>query len=241
MDSPIKPIFLLADSQLLFWSQGEEAFIDRLQALIDEDTPKAAYIGASNGDNPEFFQLFCGAMEGMGSVECRLIPSEPSEEDLEFFDEASLILLAGGDVRQGWRTMKRNGIQQRIIERYYTGAVLIGVSSGAVQLGLHGFAAKASGRFRLFDTFKLVPLLIDVHAEPDWQRLHQTLPRADEATRGLGIPSGSGAVLYPDLTLEAIRRPLIELSREPEGDGHQSLIFPPESSDPDGLLESSPS
>ena len=229
MDIPIKPIYLLSDSQLLFWRDDEgDLFLDRVRAHFDSDRPKAAYIGASNGDRPEFYELFKGAMEGVGIQDCRMIPSEPSESDLTFFDEAHLILLAGGDVRQGWRTLKRNGLQSRLIERYYTGAVLMGVSAGAVQLGMHGFIEKNNGNYRLFDTFKLVPLLVDAHAEPDWSRLRRCLPKAEEHTQGLGIPSGAGAILHPDLTLEAVRRPLVELHR---GDDavQQSLIFPPES------------
>jgi len=224
---PVRPIFLLSDSQLLFWRDDDRLFLDRVQSQVSSPEAKAAYVGASNGDLPEFFELFRGAMEGVGITDCRMIPSEPSDEDLRYFDEADVILLAGGDVRQGWRVMKRNGLQQKLFERYYTGAVLIGVSAGSVQLGLHGFAEKDSGKHRLFDTFKLVPMLIDVHAEPEWSRLHECLPKAEEHTRGLGIPSGAGAILHPDLTLEAVRRPLVELSRGDDGI-EQSLVFPPD-------------
>jgi hypothetical protein len=165
-----------------------------------------------------------------------MIPTEPEAEDREFFEEADLILLAGGDVRQGWRALKRNGLQSKIIERYYSGAVLMGVSAGAVQLGMHGMIEKDNGSFRLFDTFKLVPMLIDAHAEPDWERLQRSLTKADETTRGLGIPSGAGAILHPDLTLEAVRRPLVEMHRHEET-VEQSLIFPP---NPDDQPEEEP-
>ena len=233
MDIPIKPIYLLSDSQLLFWRDDDgELFLNQVRAQLDNAQPKAAYVGAANGDRPEFYELFRGAMEGIGITDCRMIPSEPSDEDRAFFDEADLILLAGGDVREGWRVLKRNGLQSKVIERYYTGAVLMGVSAGAVQLGMHGFIEKEDGiegdEFRLFDTFKLVPLLIDAHAEPEWRRLRTSLKKADDHTRGLGIPSGAGAILHPDLTLEAVRRPLVELHRgEGTDEVQQSLIFPP--------------
>ncbi len=228
LEAPIRPIFLLADSQLLFWRRDGELFLERARRLLSGEPPKAAYVGASNGDRPEFYELFRGAMEGVGVTETRMIPSEPAAADLDFFAAADLILLAGGDVRRGWRTMKRNGVARGLIERYYGGALLIGVSAGAVQLGLHGWAETdgSPSRPRRFETFKLVPYLVDVHAEPDWPRLHRGLADTEEPTRGLGIPSGAGAVLHPDLTLEPVRRPLVELDRD-DGEIRQSLIYPP--------------
>lgn len=230
MDGPVKPIFLLADSQLLFWRRDDGAlFLERLRGLLDTASPQAAYVGASNGDRPEFFELFRGAMAGIGVTDCRMIPSEPTDEDLRYFDRADVILLAGGDARRGWRVMKRNGIQRKVIERHYTGAVLMGVSAGAVQLGHHGVDEGEEGEVRLFDTFKLAPFLIDVHAEPDWARLKAALPAAEANVRGLAIPSGAGAILHPDLTLEAVRSPLTEFERDAEDGGEirESLILPP--------------
>ncbi len=229
MDVPIQPIFLLADSQLLFWHDGEELFLERARRLLEVESPKAAYVGASNGDAPEFYQLFEGAMDGIGIGDCRQIPSEPSAEDLEFFDTADLILLAGGDVERGWRTFEQNGLKQKLVERYYTGALLFGISAGAVQLGLYGWhqaePEAAEAETLLFETFKLVPLVIDAHQEPDWRRLARTVPKAGDYVQGLGIPSGAGAVVLPDMTIEPIRRPLTELSVQ-GGEVRQSLILP---------------
>ncbi len=227
MDVTLQPILLLADSQLLFWSDGDGLFLERIRKLLPSESPKAAYLGASNGDRPEFYQLFCGAMEGIGVTDCRMIPRRPAAGDLEFFDRADLILLAGGDVERGWLTFESNGLKEKIAERYDAGALLIGISAGAVQIGLHGTRRDDSeGEIELFDTFKLIPFLIDVHQEPDWQRLSRALPRAADYVQGLGIPSGGGAVVYPDMTVEPVRRPLIELAVR-GGEVRRSLIMPP--------------
>jgi hypothetical protein len=54
--STIKPIFLLSDSQLLFWREEDVPFLERVRKAIEEEEPgkeiRAAYIGASNGDAP---------------------------------------------------------------------------------------------------------------------------------------------------------------------------------------------
>ncbi len=228
MDVTPQPIFLLADSQLLFWRDGDELFLDRARRLLGSAEPRAAYVGASNGDRPEFYQLFQGAMEGIGVSDCRMIPERPSADDLEFFDQADLILLAGGDVERGWRAFESNGLKQKVAERYHAGALLIGISAGAVQIGLHGYhQGAADDDSELFETFKLVPFLIDVHQEPDWPRLSRSMPRAGDYVQGLGIPSGGGAMVYPDMTVEPVRRPLVEFAVQGDEVRH-SLIMPPE-------------
>ena len=48
----IKPLYLLADSQLFFWKSDSDSLAERIRADLDSANPKAAYIGASNGDQP---------------------------------------------------------------------------------------------------------------------------------------------------------------------------------------------
>ncbi|MCP4655821.1 MAG: type 1 glutamine amidotransferase-like domain-containing protein [bacterium] len=226
MVEPIKPIFLFADSQLLFWQEGDQPFLQRAREAVEAENPQAAYVGASNGDDPVFFELFRSAMEGIGITECRMIPSEPSAEDLEFCGTADLMMLAGGDVKRGWDVMKDNGVSQKIIEIYYGGGVLMGVSAGAIQLGLYGWSQDEEGEVELFETVKLVPALIDVHQEPDWIRLTEAVPKLGEYIHGVGIPSGGGVIVHADKTLEPVRRSLVDM-RLREGEVQQTLIFPP--------------
>ncbi|MCH9650986.1 MAG: Type 1 glutamine amidotransferase-like domain-containing protein [Deltaproteobacteria bacterium] len=239
METPLKPILLLADSQLLFWRQEEELFLARLREMLVGQQPKAAYVGASNGDQPEFYQLFQGAMSGVGIDQCRMIPTEPTEADLAFLDQADWILLAGGDPMLGWKSFLRNGLHQKIPERYYSGALLTGVSAGAMQLGLHGIEEAGEQPGGLFETFKLVPYLIDVHSEPSWRRLRAAMPQAGEHLCGLGIPSGGGALVHPDLSVEPIRHPLTEV-RFANDRVSQALIFPPRAGE-ESLLAEAPS
>lgn len=230
MSSTIKPVILLADSQLLFWREEDgNLFLERARALFEEEGPgrdlKAAYLGASNGDLREFYDLFVAAMGEIRIRACRQIPSQPTPEDLAFLGEADLILLAGGDVRKGWRAFQETGIKDKIVERYYGGALLLGVSAGAVQLGLKGWDEDDDSR--LFDTFRIVPFVVDVHDEPSWARLNRTVPRAGEHARGFGIPSGGGAVYHPDYSVEPVRHPVVEVDLTEEG-VRQALLFPGE-------------
>lgn len=192
----MQPIVLLADSQLLF----------RRETVLKGS--KAAYIGASNGDHPDFYAIFVAAMEGAGIVNCRMIPSALSEADLAFLNDADIILLAGGDVELGWRTFLRNGVNNHIVRRYFEGATLIGISAGAIQLGLCGLAANGS----LIETFKLVPFIIGAHEESNnWKTTRELLRLSPANTKAIGLPTGGGAIYNPDQTLEPLRHPLVEL------------------------------
>lgn len=237
----IKPIFLLADSQLLFWRDEEgRLFFQRGLALMEEDEPgkafKAAYLGASNGDAPEFYDLFVAAMGELGIRDSMHIHAEPSAEEMAFFEQADLILLAGGDIDRGWQAFQANGLQQKLIERYYGGAMLIGLSAGAVQLGLKGWNEQDE---TLFDTLRLVPFVVDAHDEPSWTRLHQIVPKAGEHARGFGIPSGGGAIYHPDYSVEPVRHPLVEVNVTDEG-VRQALLFPGETQEIEEAEEHQP-
>ena len=220
----VRPIHLLADSQLLFWSDRGRPFLERVLEGLPP-IPRAAYLGASNGDDPSFFDLFTGAMEMVGVAECRMIPAAPSAEDRAFLVTADLVLLAGGDVERGWRAFEASGLREAVERRYHAGAVLIGVSAGAVQLGTAGWPAGEPDA--AFGTWGLAPFVVDAHAEDeDWASLRAVVGARGEGTRGFGIPAGGGLVYHPDGSVEAVRRPLCELTIV-SGELVTATILPP--------------
>lgn len=206
-----KPLYLFADSQLLFWQEHGHFFLESVAAHITSKPAKAAYLGASNGDLPEYYALFQEAMDGIGISDCRMIAAQLSNQDRQYLEQADLILLAGGDVEQGWQAFVAHDLPTLLRRRYAEGAVLIGISAGAVQLGRYGWSeiGEAGLGRELFDTLNLVPYLIDAHDERnDWQRLQATIGLLGQACTGIGIPSGAGLIYYPDQTLEPVRRAL---------------------------------
>ena len=102
----------------------------------------------------------------------------------------------------------------------------MGVSAGAVQLGLFGLV-EAEGSFNeLIDTFKLVPFMISAHEEKqEWRTLRDTIQLLNDTTKGIGIPAGGGMVYYPDQSIEAIRYSLTEFSMR-DGEISHSLLTP---------------
>ena len=206
-------LYLLADSQLLFWSEGDTSFMTRVRDGLDAAHPSAAYIGASNGDQPEFYGIFEAAMASAGIDTRRQIVSNYGLDDARFLHHAELIVLAGGDVARGWDVFESTGMGTAIRKRHREGATLIGISAGSVQLGLK--ARRDANGDALIDTFGMVPHIVDVHDEAGgWARLRSTLAASGLPVRGLGIPPGGGLAYHPDHRVEPLRRPLVEL--EPE-------------------------
>jgi len=209
----MKPVYLLADSQVLFWKSNGVLFLDSVREILSNESPKAAYIGASNGDVEEFYTLFLEAMGGAGIRNCKMIRTPLTQEDESFVRAADVILLAGGDVEMGWKILDRSGLRKIILQRYQEGAVLIGVSAGSVQLGLYGFKSSALSSYELIDTFKIVPFIIDTHEEKrDWERLAATVNLLEGAVKGIGIPTGGALIYHPDHSIEAIRHSATEFA-----------------------------
>jgi cyanophycinase len=205
----LQPLYLLADSQLLFWKRHDRLLLEAaLDALTGQTALSAAYIGASNGDRPEFYEIFEAAVDDVGITDRRMIHSSFGPDDRAFLERAQLIVLAGGDVRLGWTTFEKTGMKEAILGRYNQGAVLVGISAGAVQLGRYGIVEPPdSPATELLEVFSLVPVVVDTHDEgTDWERLSRTIQSLQGAATGIGIPSGGGVIVHPDNTIEPLRR-----------------------------------
>ncbi|MEB4211375.1 Type 1 glutamine amidotransferase-like domain-containing protein [Mycobacterium sp. 94-17] len=200
-----QPLYMLADSQLLFWKRDGRLLLEIALDGLEPGTPlSAAYIGASNGDRPEFYEIFEAAVDAVGIIDRRMIESSFGPDDRAFLQGAQVIVLAGGDVRLGWETFEKTGMKDVIAGRYAKGAVLVGVSAGAIQLGRYGVDENGE----LLGVFDLVPLVIDAHDErAEWTGLSGAMQMLEGSVMGLGIPSGAGVIMHSDNSIEPLRRP----------------------------------
>ena len=142
-----KPIYLLADSLPLFQKgTSGQPYLASVSSYLSTTDPHAVYLGASNGDDPRFFQLFCAGMEKLGISNCVHLKANASPAQQEILSNADLIFLAGGEVKRGWTFLQQYGLTQMLKQRYAAGAILMGLSAGAMQLGneKHFFRRKHS-------------------------------------------------------------------------------------------------
>ena len=223
----LRPLYLFADSQLLFWKQGERRLLESMVADLAGESPRAAYLGASNGDRPEFYGIFTAAMDNVGLSDCRMISSAFTPDERAFLEGARLILLAGGDVRLGWSVFEKTGIKDVLLDRYARGATLIGISAGAVQLGRHALLeGEQSCATELVNMLNLAPAVVDVHDElGEWARLSNAVHLLEGTVMGLGIPTGGGVIVHPDTTIEPLRHPAHEFTFDGTRVTH-SLLWP---------------
>ncbi len=206
MAPSINPIFLFADSQPLFWRCDGRYYLEKLNAILHGVPLQAAYIGASNGDQPEYYEIFVAAMENIGATSYQFIQSEFTENEREFLQSSNLILLAGGDVKLGWSVMQATGMKDILVERYKNGALLLGISAGAVQLGKLGAELICNNGINLFNTLHLVPYLISCHEElNEWRSAKQILTCLEDNIPLLCIPKGAIVEYYPQGNLQQIR------------------------------------
>src|SRR6201993_3153550 len=83
----LQPLYLLADSQLLFWKRQDRLLLDAALDGLAQDTPlNAASIGASNGDRPQFYEIFEAAMDAIGITHRRMIDSSCGPDHRAFLD-----------------------------------------------------------------------------------------------------------------------------------------------------------
>lgn len=223
-----QPLYLLADSQLLFWKRDDRLLLECALDGFQDASPSAAYIGASNGDRPEFYEIFEAAMDAVGVTDRRMIDSTFGPDDRAFLDRAQLIVLAGGDVRLGWNTFKKTGMRDVISSRHAKGAVLVGISAGAIQLGRYGIVETPNAEgTELLDVFDLVPLVVDAHDERAvWARLSRAIQTLDGSVTGLGIPTGGGVIAHMDGAIEALRHPAHRLTFESARGARSEVIRP---------------
>lgn len=228
MDTKVSPVYLFADSQLLFLQEDNTPLLHRPLSNLAAESVGAAYIGVSNDDNPVFFNLFEAAMDQLAVRRYKQITKKFTSTERHFLEQADLIVLAGGDMLSGWQVMQETGMAQIVRSRYHQGALLIGVSAGAVQLGFCGLQQESACR----EMLQIVPYLIDVHAEDDWSALKNHLADHHPHAVGLGIPQGAGLVWHPDRTVEAIRKPVAEY-RVRQGQVFRGLILPASGDNPE--------
>jgi peptidase E len=206
-------MYLLADSQLLFWKSQDGLFLQSIRSRARNTEPRAVYIGASNNDAPEFYDLFVAAMNGADVRHCGMIPSSFPQSSRELLNDADIVLLAGGEVEAGHKVIVESGMAEAIQRRYREGAILIGVSAGAVQLGQYAIVERSSGTTELLDMLKLFPHIVSAHDEKsDWESLSKVVQMLDGAASGIGIPSGGGLIYHADNSIEAVRRSLYTFS-----------------------------
>ena len=155
-ESPLACVVMLGGPALLTHEEAGHPWLNRVRCELPqrplgpggiEEPVRACYIGANNADEDAAqFELVQQALGGVGVAHTGwLRVATPTSAALANLEQADIVVLGDGPHHEAaWREMNDgpDGIAERIRWRYYQGAVLLGVGSGAMLLGKHGHAHK---------------------------------------------------------------------------------------------------
>lgn len=202
---------------------------DRIAEQLGRDDLSAAYVGASNGDDPAFAEIFEAAFSNPRFATTRHVTARYSAMDHMCLSQADVIVLGGGDVLRGWTAMRARGMADTITQRWLQGSVMVGVSAGAIQLARGALGDDG----QIVATFGFVPVYVAVHDEArDFASLAELLRAAPSspAPLGIGIPHGAAALYCHEDGLVPIRHALVELRID--GDETNRALLSPDGSGP---------
>lgn len=182
---------------------------DRAFALAGA-RPNVAWIGAANDDSRTWFERAARVLrEKYGAtVElARTVGEVDAGETRRIVAAAQMIYLAGGDVEKLAERAHALGLDELIRRRHAEGALVVGVSAGAI--GLTRWWVRfpdddEEGAPSRFACIGALPFAVDCHdEESDWEELRALLDvwRRDEPdarVEAWGIPSGGALEIAPD-------------------------------------------
>jgi cyanophycinase len=172
--------------------------------------PLVAWIGAANADQRAWYERAAAVLRPRYDADVRLAHTMPSadldvDETRRLIDAAELIYLAGGDVSRLAERLAALGLDEQIRRRHRQGALVVGVSAGAIGLTRWWLQfpddeAEPPTRFACVGALDVA---IDCHDEAsDWEELRALLAvwaqeEPDASVDAYGIPTGGALEIAP--------------------------------------------
>jgi cyanophycinase len=205
----------LKDLYLLAGGRGGGNMAPILQAVfadIGVPSPTIAYVGAANGDNPEFYERMAGMLKQV--ARCRIVQAItcPDDADVEIalntLKSADAVFVSGGDVEAGMEVLNKRGIAGVFTELYGQGRLLFGVSAGSIMLAkewVRWTDPEDESTAELFPCLGVAPVLCDTHGEgDDWEELKAAVQLCPGGALGYGITSGTCLRIKPGGVVDAL-------------------------------------
>jgi peptidase E len=136
------------------------------------------------------------------------------------------VFVGGGDVEAGMNLLREGGLVDDFRAAAERGAVLVGMSAGAIMLGQRWIrwpeAAAGDDQAETYECLGLVPCVLDTHGEGDgWQEAQSyAAVRARELGKkscAYGVPSGGALVIDRKGRIEAHGVPAVVFAALPSG------------------------
>ena len=147
--APTAACFMLGSYEMLTLEYGGHPWLTRVRCELptrplgphgDEEPVRATFIGANSKEEPTHYETFVKAMALIDVTRCEhLKAASPTRKALAHLEQSDIVVLGDGPhVDEAWLNIgecSSCGLLERIRWRYYCGAVMIGVGTGAMLLG----------------------------------------------------------------------------------------------------------
>lgn len=226
MPNPPPPLYLLAGGHPQQPRPGPDPLMQAALRQTGIARPMVAYIGAASGDNAAFRLHIGNLLEQAGAGQVLLAPLCGARADPEkaktILEAADVVFVSGGDVEEGMRVLREQGMVSVLGSLYRQGVPFIGVSAGSIMLAdrwVRWTDPDDDGSAELFPCLGFAPVLCDTHGEgpkpetrtpngcgPEegWEELRAALTVSPPGTVGYGIVSGTALVVEPGGRVSAL-------------------------------------
>jgi cyanophycinase len=184
-----------------------DAFHDRIFELAGA-RPLVAWIGAANEDSLPWFERAAMVLRQRYGADMRRVMAGFADDSHALVDEAPVLYLPGGDVSVLAARLSEHGLDEKIRRRHADGALVVGVSAGAIGLTRYWVEFPEDGRppYRI-PCVGALPFAVDCHdEESDWEELRALLDAWQREEPGstvdaYGIPLGGALEIAPGGTV----------------------------------------
>jgi len=192
--------------------RGTEA-IDRAAIDLMPPVMPVAFVPAANCP-PEYGASFLATYRRYGAPDGYVVPiadraSAHDDQNAELLRRAGLIYFGGGDTTALLASMSRSPAVDAVGQAYERGAVIVGMSAGAIALSARGVSLGAG----VLQGWGWLPeLLVSVHHGPHRARQFEQAMRDFPDHLGVTLPEDAALALGSDGGAEAWGEEAIELT-----------------------------
>ena len=205
-------LYLIAGGRGLDRTRGPDPLVQAVLRRTGVRRPKVAYVGAASGDNAAFRLLIERMLEKAGAGQVALAPLCGRRADLEkakaVLEAADIAFISGGDVEEGMRIVRQEGMIPFLKRLHRRGMPFFGVSAGSIMLArrwIRWADPRDDDSAELFSCLGFAPVLCDTHGEGErWAELRAALVLSPVGATGYGIVSGAAMVVEADGSVAAL-------------------------------------
>lgn len=215
---PGKGWLVLIGGTTYFW-RGTEAIDRAAIEAMSLDAP-IAFVPAANCQL-EYGTSFLATYRSLGAPDGYVVPvhdrdSAHDTENAALLREAGLIYFGGGDTTALLASMTDTPALEAVVDAYERGAVICGMSAGAIGLSERGLSLGAG----VLDGWSMVSrVLVSVHHSAEREEAFEAAMREHCEHLGLGLAEDAALALGPEGQIEQWGEPGIVVKRGTTFDG----------------------